>query len=520
MENILYCIDKWLQNVVYLTSLQYEMEETLMKKLFAILLALTLCVGALSVVSFAADYQFVSVTGTMNDWNTGAESGKMTEISDNVYSLTIQNMAAGEHKFKFTANGNWDDLNLGGAFMGSAVEADLYWSGADIVINIAEACDVTIRLDLTGFDAASKTGAKFTVTIGDQVDAPRGDIKIHISVPEGWGDVYAYVWGPEHLGSWPGTKVENGTVELPAAFDGFIVNNNAGTQTSDIKDIDLTKEEVWLTVTASGYSLSYADPNGSEEPAPDPEPTPDPEPIANIKVHVIVPDSWNEVYAYTYNPEQCGIWPGTKVENGQLEVAAAFEGFILNNNAGSQTGDIKDIDLTKEEVWIVVGDDNSYALYYNESDIVIPEPTPTIKIHVIAPESWSEVYAYTFNPAQCGNWPGALVENGYIEIPASFEGFIVNNNNGAQTADIKDIDLTCAEVWVIVNEDCSYTLSYEAPQAPEESKPAETDPIPTESKPVEPNPDDGPSTGDVISIVVALMAVSGLALVIVKKRHY
>lgn len=412
-----------------------------MKKLFAILMALTLCVGALSVAAFAADYQFVSVTGTMNEWNPGAESGKMTEISENVYSLTFQNMAAGEHKFKFTANGNWNDLNLGGAFMGSAVEADLYWSGADIVINVAEACDVTIQLDLTGFDASAKTGAKFTVTIGDQVDAPRGDIKIHISVPEGWGDVYAYVWGPEHLGSWPGTKVENGTVELPAAFDGFIVNNNAGTQTSDIKDID----------------------------------------------------------------------------------------------------------LTKEEVWVVVADDNSYALYYNEADVVIPQPTPTIKIHVIAPESWAEVYAYTFNPAQCGNWPGVLVENGYIEIPASFEGFIVNNNAGVQTADIKDIDLTQAEVWVVVAEDGSYTLSYEEPQAPVEPSEPETQPTEPETQPTEPetqptepetqptepetqptepetqptqpeNPET-PDTGDVIGIVVAMMAAAGMALIALRKKE-
>ena len=119
-----------------------------MKKLFAILMALTLCVGALSVAAFAADYQFVSVTGTMNEWNPGAESGKMTEISENVYSLTFQNMAAGEHKFKFTANGNWNDLNLGGAFMGSAVEADLYWRDCGFGCNDEESNILVERLSL------------------------------------------------------------------------------------------------------------------------------------------------------------------------------------------------------------------------------------------------------------------------------------------------------------------------------------------------------------------------------------
>ena len=203
-----------------------------MKKLFAILLALMLCVGALSVAAMAAG-DYYCIAGTMNGWNSDS-TDRLTDNGDGTYTITFANMAAGTYEFKFTKNGSWDGC-FGGVFLASGQESDLYSPGQNIVFTLAEAADVEIKLDLNTM--------KFTLTIGGKVDAPVviNNIKIHISVPEGWGDVYAYVWGPEHLGTWPGTKVENGTIELPASFDGFIVNNNNGTQTSDIKDIDLTR---------------------------------------------------------------------------------------------------------------------------------------------------------------------------------------------------------------------------------------------------------------------------------------
>lgn len=329
-----------------------------MKKTLTLILALALCLSLLSVAAFAAEYSYVSVTGTMNEWNPAAESGKMTETAAGVYSITFKDMAAGEHQFKFTANGTWSDLDLGGAFMGSGVEGDLYWGGSNIVFTVAEPSDVTIVLDLTGFDGSS--GAKFTVTIGEQVDEPAGTIKVHISVPEDWGEIYAYVWNPEHLGSWSGTKVENGVVEITASFEGMVINNGNGRQSVDIKDIDLTKEEVWITVNADGsYALAYEAPAADE-----PEPPAPPAPEVNILVHITAPADWSEVYAYVWNPELLGGWSGTKVENGEIAITAAFEGMVIHNGAGTQSWDIKDIDLTKEEVWVTVNADGSYTLAY------------------------------------------------------------------------------------------------------------------------------------------------------------
>lgn len=465
-----------------------------MKKALTLVLALVLCLSALSVAAFAANYNYVVVTGTMNGWDPTNKDFQLTESSTNVYTLT-KNMAAGTYEFKFTANGNWNDLNLGGAFMGSGQEANLYWSGSNISITLEEASDVTFKLDLTNFDGAN--GAKCTITIGDKVDEAVGNIKVHISVPEGWGDVYAYTWNPEHLGIWAGTKVENGVVEVTAKFEGMVISNGNGTQTADIKDIDFSKEEVWITVTTAGadgkygYTLSYTKPSGE-----------DVTPTGDITVHIIAPESWASVYAYTFNPQQLGDWPGTKVESGSVKLPKAFAGFIVHNNDGVQTADITDIDLTKDEVWIVVNEYGAYTLHYTEPDLNDEPDAGPIKINVIA-KNWTSVYAYTYNPELDGTWPGTLVENGSFETLNVFAGLVLSNGEGQQTWDITDIDLTKEEVWVVVGEadeygKFSYTLYYSAPTA-----------------------DQLPKTGDnTIVFAVLLMAVSACAVTFLGKKKY
>lgn len=329
-----------------------------MKKLIAIVMAVVLCLCAMALTVSAESLEYVTVTGTMNGWNPASEADRMTPQADGVYIITYENMAAGSYEFKFTANGNWSDLDLGGSFLGSGVESDLFWGGSNICFTLEEAQSVTISLDVVNY--------KFTLTIGDLVDEMPADIQLHVSVPAFWGATYVYVWGPEHLGTWPGTQTETGDLSVIAAFEGMVISNGNGTQSWDIKDIDLTKEEVWITVNEDGsYTLSYEAPS-TEEPTPDARP---------IKINVMA-DHWKAIYAYTYNPQLDGTWPGTLLENGVFETLNIFEGLVLNNGEGQQTADIKDIDLSKAEVWITVHADNSYTISY-EAPIVDDPNTPT-----------------------------------------------------------------------------------------------------------------------------------------------
>lgn len=329
-----------------------------MKKLLAIVMAVALCLCAMAMTVSAEGLEYVTVTGTMNGWNPASEADRMEPTPAMGYVIEYKNMPAGSYEFKFTANGNWSDLDLGGAYLGSGVWAPLTWGGSNICFTLEEASNVTIVLDLEGY--------QFMLTIGDQVDEAPEEIQLHISVPAFWGATYAYVWGPEHLGTWPGTQTETGDLSVIAAFEGMVISNGNGTQSWDIKDIDLTKEEVWITVNEDGsYTLSYEAPT-TEEPVPDARP---------IKIHVMA-DHWNAIYAYTYNPQLDGTWPGTLLENGVFETLNIFEGLVLNNGEGQQTADIKDIDLSKAEVWITVHADNSYTISY-EAPIVDDPNTPT-----------------------------------------------------------------------------------------------------------------------------------------------
>ena len=319
-----------------------------MKKALTLVLALVLCLSVLSVAAFAAG-DYYCIAGTMNNWNSDS-ADRLTDNGDGTYSITFTDLAAGYYEFKFTKNGSWDTC-YGGSFPGSGQEADLYSPGSNICFTLEETSDVEIVMNLNT--------NKFCVTIGGKVDAPAEPIKVHVSVPEGWGDVYVYVWNPEHLGAWSGTKLEGDYVEVPANFEGMVINNGNGTQTWDIKDIDLTKDEVWIVVGEPGadgkysYALFYTEPDdGTEVPT-----------VHNITVHISAPADWTEVYAYVWNPEQLGTWAGTKVENGVIEVPAQFEGMVISNGNGTQTWDIKDIDLTKEEVWIAIGDVDEYGKY-------------------------------------------------------------------------------------------------------------------------------------------------------------
>ena len=102
-------------------------------------------------------------------WDPADDSNKMIEVSDNVYEISYDGLEAYDnYQVKFAANGSWTD-NWGGEFKASGVKTDADYNGGNITIDVPEDnSTVKLTLDLTGFDYASKTGAKFTVTINGE----------------------------------------------------------------------------------------------------------------------------------------------------------------------------------------------------------------------------------------------------------------------------------------------------------------------------------------------------------------
>ena len=102
-------------------------------------------------------------------WDPAAEENKMEEVSEGVYEITFEECDTNtDYQFKFAANGGWD-INWGldtDVVYNTPMEAA--YNGGNALLNYEseeETFDVTLRLDLTGWDTIKKTGAKITVVI-------------------------------------------------------------------------------------------------------------------------------------------------------------------------------------------------------------------------------------------------------------------------------------------------------------------------------------------------------------------
>ena len=102
-------------------------------------------------------------------WNPSAEVNKMEEVAENVYSITFEGVEMFEDGYqgKFAANGAWTH-SWGGVYTESGVAFDAVYNGDNIVVPVSyETANVTLTLDLSAFDFATKTGAKATITVED-----------------------------------------------------------------------------------------------------------------------------------------------------------------------------------------------------------------------------------------------------------------------------------------------------------------------------------------------------------------
>jgi hypothetical protein len=99
-------------------------------------------------------------------WDPAADENKMEEVSDGVYTITYTDIDADDnYQVKFAANGTWAD-SWGGVYTESGVVEDAYYNGDNIIVEVPEdGSTVTLTIDLTAFDYASKTGAKFIITV-------------------------------------------------------------------------------------------------------------------------------------------------------------------------------------------------------------------------------------------------------------------------------------------------------------------------------------------------------------------
>ena len=109
-------------------------------------------------------------------WGVDAEANHMTPVSDKVYQIKYENIESADdaYQFKFAVNDDWA-ANWGLPEQSAAPvgeEFDLTFNGENMLLNTVSAgfeedslVDVTITLDISKFDYATRSGAKATVKV-------------------------------------------------------------------------------------------------------------------------------------------------------------------------------------------------------------------------------------------------------------------------------------------------------------------------------------------------------------------
>ena len=153
-------------------------------------------------------------------WDPNADANKMTQVADKVYEITFDNVPVDEgYMVKFVTNGSWAD-NFGGFFEASGKESDAMYNSANITFNLEKAGTVKLRLDLSKFDYATRTGAKFVITLPGSEPA---ELTYFMKHPWGGGE---WAWKPMAKNTEKKFAMLDGDGEV--AEYGWIVNGKWG----------------------------------------------------------------------------------------------------------------------------------------------------------------------------------------------------------------------------------------------------------------------------------------------------
>lgn len=265
------------------------------------------------------------------------------------------------------------------------------------------------------------------------------DGTVHVSVPDGWGDVYYYCWDAfsNSLEQWPGTKIESQdadgyyTVTVPGDITNIIINNGDESVTENRKQtIDLTiaaGKESWITVSDTPQEGTSA---------PEMYTAVATQSLEKVMMHATVPSIWQNAYLYYWNSNgsYTGVdWPGIQMtkntETGayDLEVPADVEHIIISDGTFRQT---ENLDITAGlETWVTV-------------DVL----TTTATAQANKPDDWENIYFYFYregyNGQIAGEWPGIqaydLFDTGSynVNVPPYATHVVINNGSDKKTKDL------------------------------------------------------------------------------------
>lgn len=171
-------------------------------------------------------------------WDPNADANKMTQVADKVYEIAFDNVPVDEgYMVKFVTNGSWAD-NFGGFFEASGKESDAMYNSANITFNLEKSGTVKLRLDLSKFDYATRTGAKFVVTLPGSEPA---ELTYFMKHPWGGAD---WTWKPMAKNTEKKFAMLDGDGEV--AEYGWIVNGKWGNNGVSINAKEDDTNSKWI----------------------------------------------------------------------------------------------------------------------------------------------------------------------------------------------------------------------------------------------------------------------------------
>ena len=390
-----------------------------MKKLLAILLALMLCVSALSVVAFAAEtitvHAYVPSDWTnpnLYGWATGKEGTiawpgtAMTQEDGQWYvgSLTMDdqnliiNNGGAPQTTDLAFDGGYDELwVVVGASDGS--NATIYYSADEVQLPSGEtgAPDNEPAGDVNPADPSNQFATPSSLAIvgtgipgvgdwnpgdpaGDMTEVSELVYEIEIGCTAGTAMTFKFAGND----AWDDTcNLGSGAAAIGSTVD-LVNGNTAGDMNLTVDKDVVLKFTVDLTALADGTgaaTLTIAETDGTVEPGDEPV---DPPAEGNVKVHARIPESWGTAPCFwawkmADNTNAFSTWPGeVMTKNGEwfeIEIPNWVDGVIVNDGGSTQTGDLT-IEAGKE-VWLdVFAFDNVVISYSDPGERVEPtQPT-------------------------------------------------------------------------------------------------------------------------------------------------
>lgn len=328
-----------------------------MKKKFALLLSIMLCLFCLPSIAFAAeaDEMVPVVVKTPGDWEAPCLWAWADDGTNAFAAWPGEELEALEGGWYYAYVPSF----VQNVIVNANNDSDAPVQTEGIVVEAGKEVWLTI-----GEDAAAEVAyeSQARIEIPEYVEK----FVVHAYVPLDWKTANLWAWsapdGTNAFDAWPGLALKEGddgwfTGKAPVWINSIIVNGNEGEVQTE--DVSVEGKELWITVYEDlTYDLVYEDPNKTAE---------------DITVRAQVPADWTDPCLWAWSaPDGTNAfasWPGEALtQDGDwytIQAPGWINSVIINGNEGS----VQTTDLSVEpgkDIWVVVTDPENATVSYEE----------------------------------------------------------------------------------------------------------------------------------------------------------